>query len=472
VDFVIIPHGVGVDYCTLWLGAFHAERRPERMELHVSSVGAPLPVPMQQWELIYPTDLLPGEGSNHYRQVVECRGLEADHAYMLHLKRGSDVLASASIRTLPLNLPSLQEEPFTVLLGSCFCQENDVQGDTGQSFRSLPAQDRPCLKILCGDQVYLDHPTVKNFPENSLELAEIFLNKYIRTWRESDSAGVQGLGSLLKHGANYFISDDHEFWNNYPNRATLIQNSWSEIGRMQWRGPARYLYRQFQSLDPEHAGEAQGFTVPPISFLMLDTRFFRGEGDTHFLSPSQMARLQNWIGELNAQRWVGFLCIGQLLFEGKAGWIHSRFVDRNLADYEQFPELVKAIATSLQPLIILTGDVHYGRVARCRQAHGPELYEIVSSPMSLVDKRVGGSASPPPSTYPADAIPGIQRTDVSLVASIDGQPVLTADEHFLTINLWAMGPSIRMQLKYWPVRTPGQRPTPIHTALIDLITSP
>jgi hypothetical protein len=168
---------------------------------------------------------------------------------------------------------------------------------------------------------------------------------------------------------------------------------------------------------------------------------------------------------------VGFLCIGQLLFEKKAGWLQSRVADRNLPDYEQFPELVKAIAGSRQPLVILTGDVHYGRVARCRQAHGPELCEIISSPISLVDKRVGGSASPPPSTYPAEAIPGIQRVDVSLVSSIDGQPVMTADEHFLTINFWAMGPSIRMQLKYWPVRTRGQRPTPIHTALIDLLTT-
>lgn len=92
--------------------------------------------------------------------------------------------------------------------------------------------------------------------------------------------------------------------------------------------------------------------------------------------------------------------------------------------------------------------------------------------MSLVDKKVGGSTSLPPSTYPADAIPGIPRVDVSVVSSIEDEPVMTADEHFLTMNFWAMGPSIRLQLKYWPLRTGGQRPTPIHTALIDLVTTP
>jgi hypothetical protein len=472
MDFVIIPHAVGTDYCTLWLGAFHCERRPEEMVLHITPSRAPVPVATQQWELVYPPDLLPSGGSINYRQAVECRGLEANRTYTLHLQKGPDVLASATVQTLPANLPPLHEEPFTVLLGSCFCQENDEQGDLNQSFSHLPLQDRPSVKILCGDQVYLDHPTVKNFPENSLELAEIFLNKYIRTWRESDSAGMPGLGGLLKHGANYFMSDDHEFWNNYPNRATLIQNSWSELGRLQWGGPAKYLFRQFQSLDPEQAAEPQSFTVPPVSFLILDTRFFRDEGDSTFLPPSHMARLHDWIAELNAQRRVGLLCIGQLLFEEKAGWVSTKFVDRNLADYAQFPDLVEALAESQQPMVILTGDVHYGRVARCRQAHGPDLYEVISSPLSLVDKRVGGSASPPPSIYPTEAIPGIQRVDVSLVSSIDGQPVMTADEHFLTINFWAMGPSVRMQLKYWPVRTGGQRPRPLHTVLIDLLTTP
>jgi hypothetical protein len=125
---MIIPHNVGTDSCALWLGAFHCERRPEGVELQISPLGTPVPVPTQQWELIYPPDLLPSEGSNHYRQAMECRGLEVNRTYTLHLKRGSDVLVSASVRTLPVNLPPLPEEPFTVLLGSCFYQENDVQG--------------------------------------------------------------------------------------------------------------------------------------------------------------------------------------------------------------------------------------------------------------------------------------------------------------------------------------------------------
>jgi hypothetical protein len=144
VDFVIIPHGVGVDYCTLWFGAFHAERRPEEMELHISSVGTPLPVPMQRWELIYPTDLLPGDGSNHYRQVMDCRGLEANHAYMLHLKRGSDVLASASIRTLQSSCPLCRKNPSQccwdpVFARKTMCKEIPARVFVPSRHRTVPA---------------------------------------------------------------------------------------------------------------------------------------------------------------------------------------------------------------------------------------------------------------------------------------------------------------------------------------------
>jgi hypothetical protein len=245
----------------------------------------------------------------------------------------------------------------------------------------LPHQDRPAVKILCGDQVYLDHPTFQNFPSDCMQLAEIFLEKYLRTWRESDPSGTRGLGELLKHGANYFTGDYHEFWNNYPNQATLIRNSWTESGRRQWRGPARYLFRQFQHANPERAAEPQTFNVPPASCMILDTRFHRRAGDTTFLSALQMTRLHEWISELNTRRWAGFLCLGQLIFEEAAGWALGTIVDRNLPDYAQYPELVRALVTCQQTLVILSGNVHYGRVARCRQAHGPELYEVVSSPM-------------------------------------------------------------------------------------------
>lgn len=472
MDFVLVPHTVDSEGCSLWVGAFQCEQRPADMELRITPSGASIPVLAERWEFLYPPDLLPVAPPVYFRQTVECYGLEPGRRYVVHLVHAEQVLAQATVRPLPSVLPRQHESPFTVLLASCFCQENDREGEVVRSFSHLPLEDRPVVKILCGDQVYLDIPVHRNFPDDSIRLAEIFLRKYVQTWREADAAGVSGLGALLREGATYFTADDHEFWNNFPNAATLIQNSWTETGRMQWRGPARHLYRFFQFIHADLAGEPQAFSVPPASFLILDTRFNREEGDRAFLSAPHMARLTQWVEELNQRRWVGFLCLGQLIFEEAAGWLKGRVVDRHLPDYAQYGELVRVLAACRQPLVLLTGDVHYGRVARCRQPSGGDLYEVISSPMSLVDRRVGGSASPPPPTYPATAIPSLPRVDISVVPDANGQPALIAVEHFLTINLWSVGPSVRMQMKYWPVRTHGQRPTPIQTIVVDLVPNP
>ena len=472
MDFILIPYAVDTTACTFWLGAFHGGQRPDDMELRIMPSGMSITVPAERWELLYPADLLPAGTPRYFRQTVQCPELEPDRGYVVHLMQGDKLLTWATVHALPLALPRLHEAPFTMLLGSCFCQESDRLGEVAQSFGQLPQADRPAVKILCGDQVYLDIPVHQNFPEDSIRLAEIFLRKYVQTWREWDAAGVRGLGGLLKEGGTYFAADDHEFWNNYPNAATLIQNSWTETRRMQWQGPARHLYRHFQFFHPELAGEPQVFNVPPTSVMILDTRFNREAGATSFLPAPHLARLAEWIEELNHRRWVGFLFLGQLLFEAPAGWVKSRVVDRHLPDYAQYAELVRTLAAGRQPLVILTGDVHYGRVARCQQFHGGELYEVIASPMSLVDRKVGGSASPPPATYPAEAIPGVPRVGIAVVPDVDGKPTLTAEEHFITINLWSVGPSVRMQIKYWPVRNRGQRPTPIHTVMIDLVTHP
>ena len=53
--------------------------------------------------------------------------------------------------TLPERVPSLEERPFTILLGSCFAQKKDGAGNVGRTFALLPSDVRPDLKLLCGD---------------------------------------------------------------------------------------------------------------------------------------------------------------------------------------------------------------------------------------------------------------------------------------------------------------------------------
>ena len=79
----------------------------------------------------------------------------------------------------------------------------------------------------------------------------------------------------------------------------------------------------------------------------------------------------------------GCLVLGQLLFAKKAGTF-SKHMDLGLPDFDQYAGLLDALSGSGQSIVILTGDVHFGRVAVCELLNGKEIVEVVASPMSLV----------------------------------------------------------------------------------------
>jgi hypothetical protein len=477
MSYAIVPHAAGTDRAALWLGAFDVPQPPANLVLRVVpggiAPGAPLDLPAHAWQLINPGQHLPAPDQVHFRQVLEAVGLAPDREYTANLLEGPKILAWATFRTLPPALPPLGAVPFTVLLGSCFHRDQDREGLAGLSFRGLPLEDRPAFKILCGDQVYLDQPTWQNFPQDDLWLARNFLNRYVQTWTQRDPMGG-GFGRLLSDGANLFASDDHEFWNDFPNPATLVQNSWTAGGRKQWKALAQALFQAFQSsspLPPPHVPPSSSplrpLNVPPISFLVLDTRFDRVEGESRFLP--DLVRLKDWVDQLNQNRWIGFLCLGQPLFDQPGSWFQRRFVDRSLADYDQYAELVQILETRRQALVILTGDVHYGRVARLDTLRAP-LLEVISSPLALVDPRVGGKASPPPPAYPARALPGAVQSRVEVLRDRDDKPALLAQDQFLTLSFWSTGGSVRMRLKYWSADQP--RAGPLCIVEHDLLRNP
>jgi len=427
-------------------------------------------VPTGNWTRIEPTGGLPPGDRVHYFQRVSCPPLDPGRSYTARMQAASGTVATATFRTLPDELPDWPDRPFTVLLGSCFCLESDQQGDVGYSFFWLPEDDRPTVKILCGDQVYLDIGTwvLQNFPDDEAWLGGTFLRKYVETWSQTDPAEQRGFGLILQEGANYFASDDHEFWNNFPNRATIVQNTWREDGRGRWERPARYLYQTFQDSTPDRP---KTFDVDPVSFFLLDCRFAREPGEERFAHPDRLNELKQWVEGLNASRRFGLLCLGQPIFEKPGSWFSRTFADKNLPDYKQYDDLVRVLAQCRRPLVVLTGDVHYGRVARCRLPTGADLVEIISSPSSVVPdprERIHPRVPQAPSSdFPPEA-GAVARVPVETQRTVAGAPALTALDHFLTINLWRRGSSVRLQLKYWPVRTNGQRPTPIHRILFDL----
>ena len=97
---------------------------------------------------------------------------------------------------------------------------------------------------------------------------------------------------------------------------------------------------------------------------------------------------------------VGVVVIGQPIFSAKAGFFASRFADKNLPNYKQYEDVARILSRTQRSIIVLTGDVHYGRVASCNLGPNVSIYEIISSPTALVNPAVGGKWDAPPGNFP------------------------------------------------------------------------
>lgn len=286
------------------------------------------------------------------------------------------------------------------MLGSCYCNEKDRNSSVGQTFNRLPANLRPDIKIFAGDQVYLDSPW-KHFlihTHSEREMRERFLTNYWNTWAGSQRR--EGLRSLLRNGGNYFVADDHEFWNNFPNRAAHIRDTWFSGGRNDWGRVADRLFRAFQTPELFYTIE-----VPPLSIAMMDTRVGRDSAEKNFCDPGVMHSLEQWVGGL---RGAGCLVVGQAAFQKKANRFTGHFTDWVLPNYDQFRSIARILNRSEKPLLVLTGDVHFRRIASTVGDRNP-LVEIISSPLTLVDKRAEGGWREAPDRFPDEPVSGISR---------------------------------------------------------------
>lgn len=428
--YLVVPHEVSATAATIWIAALDEPFASGRIRL-ISHLGEhPLTATWEHWDS--------RDGTHHLDyQRVTIPDLQPRTPLTVQLLANGQPQADASLMTLPSQLPTLEEKPFTVLLGSCFCKREDAEGAVGQTYGQLPTGSRPDVKILCGDQVYLDDPWA-HYLWHTHDISELeveFFSNYRDTWMQAP-----GFRQLLTQGANYFCPDDHEFWNNAPNVATVIRDTWSRSGRQEWFATARQFYQMFQN-----PASGATFTVAPLSFLIADTRSNRSSDQTDFMRPSDFQAVAQWIQNLTGP---GVLVVGQPLFSDKAGFLSGTFSDWNLSDFDQYGQLAPLLAQSPHSIVILTGDVHYGRIAWCTLISGGELIEVISSPMSLVDKLAEGSWEEAPNLFPPFALPGVVRARVHTLASQTFSP---SNSHFLTLEFSATGAQVRMSVRFWPI---------------------
>jgi hypothetical protein len=148
------------------------------------------------------------------------------------------------------------------------------------------------------------------------------------------------------------------------------------------------------------------------------------------------------------------MVVGQPILQTERGWIKGTFTDWNLPDFKQYDNLVRILTRSQQSIVILTGDVHFARVARARLASGKELIEIISSPMALVHESARGTWSEAPDRFPPKLGSGLARSDVSTDVRLKA-----TDAHFLTLEFTRSGPGVKLRLRYWPVLPDASAPS-------------
>lgn len=402
MKLTLVPRAAPASRLRVWIGV-QASAAPA---LNWTLGGAPAnPVYLRQLQSAIPADLLGGKPASYFTAVVEFSGLTPATPYQVGVTSSAGDAAELRTRTLPLSIPNAFEKPFNVLLASCFHQYED-KGQVAAAMGGISGPRSPDLTLLMGDQVYLDLPTLKDFPPGAPELARKFEADYRLNW-QSDTAYLP----LLRAAPTASLPDDHEFWNNFPHKSPIIQNSWTDAGRKSWKEAATALYEAFQFAHepatyhlggPQQLGDAQVIAVDPLSFFLADGRSLRDFGKASVFTARGMQQLRAWVAETVAQRKIGVFVTGQSLLDERASKTEGFFADFTMPNYGDF----KAVADTLGqlpaaglPLVLLTGDVHWGRVAKADNAHtAATVVEVISSPASLVStvgkddwKRIWGS---------------------------------------------------------------------------------
>ena len=289
----------------------------------------------------------------------------------------------------------VNEAGVTFMLASCFWHDNDRDGYYRAGMEELSRLYAPHFKFMVGDQVYGDWPNDWNLGDDEIEL---YGKRYQQYW------GDELYREVLQTCPNYFTCDDHEFWNDYPEKQIQLPQTWDKKNRKKYARGAEALYYQYQRcLNPDEARWYM-FDIDPVSFFVTDTRsqreVYKKDGSSHFMPTEQWEALEAWQHDLQGP---GVLVLGQPLFQKDGD-----FRDHSLSNFsEDYARLWRVLERSLagensqgrpHDILVLSGDIHTGRYA---EAHGPfpdspyGVPEFIASPACMIIPGNDGPELPP-----------------------------------------------------------------------------
>ncbi len=388
----VVPHRVTQNSVSIWIGAFHGVEPANLCTLRLVAPNGEQRVERRvhfgSWKTLY------GDGRDpiHYCRVLLNELSAATHYGVLVIAEDGAVLARGTVETLPQHLPDSDSgggphRPLTLWLSSCFYSPRAPSG-LEEMVRSVVRDGRlrPHLKILAGDQVYLDFPQSKTIFFAQEQLRQHFNDVYTASWTHA------AFSELLSHGGNTFIADDHELWDNYPD--SLVPLLWPLRGAKfheAWEQLARERCEAMQSVDPLLRTEIGSPGQPELVIIAAQTRLARSRDRKRLMSDESMSQLVAWIRGLTCP---AVIALSQPIFcySGNGSW--------NMSDYRQYREqLQPALHECAQDIVVIAGDPHFGRIGVARR-DDQQLVEVVSSPLTLVTPLVGTDRVKKPPTFP------------------------------------------------------------------------
>ncbi len=175
----------------------------------------------------------------------------------------------------------------------------------------------------------------------------------------------------------------------------------------------------------------------------------------------------SWIEGLSGP---GVLVVGQpILAEGdhvaksvlKKGLKNTvlSYLDRDLPHYAQYKDLVGCIKSSDHSVVVLTGDVHFGRVACSELKPGSKttFVEVISSPMHAVlndkDEPLFGSYK----KAPTDHFP-----------ITEDREIMHKRNQFVTVRLFSKEDrQVNIEVRAWPIPRPGEEVPPDYEVVFE-----
>jgi len=397
------------------------------------------------WSLVRFTGLRPGANYT----VAFDRFVEARQDI---IEPGWQHLRSGSFDTLPKRIPKTGEKPFTIGLGSCYYDHRDG-GQAAGSYQALYERGsekvRPDITFLTGDQVYLDIG-FDSLSRDSAEIIQRVADDYAQHWRS--------LGSILNRGGTWMLPDDHEYWNDYPFHDSLIPQLLAlklTAVRSTWDNASTDAVKNIQ-----RSPVVETISIgSDLSICFADLRSFRS--NKGFLPQAWFKKLVDWAEGLTC---TGVFVIPQPLI------VEENKTERNLLSFKsQYTRLLQALGSSGHDIVLMSGDVHFGRIAKCDIGpNGGRLIEIVSSPLSNLTYLNGIATSTPkhmPKSFPHEEIQidGWQSNPVDYASEFDvstrkgrtfsAYPRARTTEHFMTVSFQrpAAG-GLRLTAQAWRVR--------------------